>query len=765
MKKLIINNTIAVINDNQKFYFQHKVNNLDDYSIINLPVSKTIQIPRCQQNDEIFGYIGEIQRLTFNTGVGEEYDYKSAISFNQTKKVGYEFYDGSELISSGNLIVDNITEENYEVTLYDGLINTLEELSGDEDGNGYLNSLDIYKAGTNDKIEFPVNSYNLPYYAYVDNNLKYTINIKDDDLNDTSFRCIDVETNQPKTFELNESLTQLQSHSVKSYDVEYAVPVTGVIESINKKYNNIITIDSNLTNYFNELHLYCGKAKQYNKETIETTLNGFTGINAPSNTYQYTYLGYPFSEQVNGKIDNAVTFIPLKDLSNNPINKINGKYYLELPIQIELSADYTNTPVLGTMNGTTYTYSTVKTNDIFGEWFLKTKICNYIPGSRENLGTIKEYNVTEITNKIQFIYGVSATAVKHPTLNSYIITYNGHLIIEYDFNKYNTTDNLAIQLDMTYPQQNGNRLYDGNGCTIKMDLVSGGKLIQTQSDKIENGDIINGKNIYPKISIKDFLINLSKYHNFDLKIINNKINIIKKLYVDQNDIINIANINSINPKLFDFSKLQISYELPENDLINKTYFEINKQKYGQKNIDLNYSIRKSIKKVEYSVAIPALMTDTSKIGYDTFGEYYKGGRSLYPYGVTNGFNEKIVFGFLNKINDLLTLTDDTLFELGCVSSFESGIPTEKNVVKSNMYYEYNSGNFKFNGSSLIGVQHAKPISEYYTISPYKFNGTNISKSLEINKPKYNYAGLNDTQYPETVTHYNKYLKNYVEEIQ
>lgn len=763
MKKLFINNTIAVIDDNQKFYFQHKVNNLDDYSIINLPVSKTIQVPRCQQNDEIFGYIGEIQRLTFNY----DNDEKVSISYNQTKKVGYEFYDGSELISSGNLIVDNITQQNYEVTLYDGLINTLEELSGDEDGNGYLNSLDIYYAGTNDKIEFPINSANLPYYAYINDNLKYTINIKDDDLTDTSFRCIDKATNSPKTFELSEELTQLQAKSVKSYDVEYAVPVNGVIESINKKYNNIVEVDSKLSTYFDELHFSCGKAKKYDKTPTEISLNSFTGVTAPNNSYPYTLLSYPFGDQANGKMVSGIFFIPLKDLSNNFITKTNGKYYLELPIQIKTSADWYDGPVLSKFNGKTFTNSNVVNGDLFMEWFLKTKICNYIPGVRDNLGTIKEYNVTEITNKIQFIYGVSASIVKHPTLNSYQITYTGTLVLEYDFNKYNNTDKLGIYLDITYPQRNSNCLYGGwaNDCKVKMDLLSGGKLIQTPSDKIENGDIINGKNIYPKISIKDFLVNLSKYHNLNIKVINNKINISKKLYVDQNDIVQIANVNSINPKLFDFSKLQISYEVPDNDLVNKNYLEINKQKYGQKNIDLNYTIKKTIKKVEYPISIPALMRDTSKLGYDTFLGYYNGGRSKYTYGVTNGFSEKIVFGFLNKINETIVLCDDTWFELGCVSTFETNIPTEKSIVKSNMFIENNGGVYSFNLSSSKGYEHAYPVTQYYTVSPYLFNtdGT-IKKSLEINKPKYNYANITDSNYTEDVTHYNKYLKNFVEEI-
>lgn len=785
MNKLFINNSIAVIDDEQKLLFSHKVNNLDDFTIINVPVSKTIQLPRCQQNDEIFGYIGEIQRITYNY----DNEQKTSISFNQTKNINYELFDGGELISEGNIIVESINDNYYELTLYDKLINTLEELSGDEDGNGYLNALDIYYKDTNYKIEFPINSTNLPYYAYMNSNLKYTINIKDDDLKGKSFRCMDKSTNEPKTFELFEDLTQLQSKSVKSYDVEYAVPINGVIESINKKYNNIIEVDSKLSTYFDELHFYCGKAKKYDKIPTETTLSGFSNLtNVASNLIprcEQTLNGYVVTRTDYGVP--PIYYLPLKDLSNTSVTERNGKHYMEIPIIINLTlmgaTDQSITYRHSHYNGINYDFSTnIPDNTDIGEVFLTTQLCKYISGTtesptKENVGSDDILNVTKITNKIIATKGLNVTFTKNPSYNNYDVRIEKILVLEYDFNPLTrfSDGKYAIKFDLTNPFIQGenrfyaykfsNGVFPSNPFYIDIDIPNGGKLIQTPSDKIENGDIINGKNIYPKISIKDFLVNLSKYHNLNIKVINNKINISKKLYTDQNDILQIVNVNSINPKLFDFSKLQISYELPNNDLINKTYLNINKQKYGQKNIDLNYTIKKTIKKVEYAVGIPALMKDTSKLGYDTFIQYYNGGRSKYTYGITNGFNEKIVFGFLNKINEKLVLTDDTWFELGCKSAFETNIPTEKSIVKSNMFIENNNDVYTFVANSIKGVEHATIVTEYYTISPYLFNSNGtIKKSLEINKPKYNYANLTDSIYPVNVTHYDRYLKKYIEEM-
>lgn len=310
MDKLYINGTQAIIDVQQKFLFSHKVNNLDDFTIINVPVSKTIQLPRCQVNDEVFGYIGELSRTTFNFNTGETGDNLTFVNFNQTKNVSYELYDGGEIVSEGNIIVDGINEKYYEVTLYDKLINILEEFDGDEDGNGFLNSLDIYKAGTNDKIEFNMYSSKLITAATSDKNLKYTVNITDDDLKDNQLRCWDVATKTPKTFELFEDLSQLQAKSVKSYDVEYAMPINGVIESINKKYNNIITVDNKLTTYFDELHLHCGKAKKYTKIPFDTEIKPYANLQSGILQSQVAAtLSYPYSCEKTGVLWLHSTFI------------------------------------------------------------------------------------------------------------------------------------------------------------------------------------------------------------------------------------------------------------------------------------------------------------------------------------------------------------------------------------------------------------------------------------------------------------------------
>lgn len=788
MNKLIINNTVAIIDDNQVFPFTHKINDLDDFTIIGLPSSKTIELPRCQQNDEILGHIGEITRFTFNL----DNDDKIGMSFNQTKKCSYTLLDGSEVISEGNVIVESITENNYEVTLYDQLITKIEELSGSEDNtSGYLSDLDLYYTGTNDKIEFPVYASSIPYYAAVNKNLKYTLNVTDDNLTDTSFRCIDSTTSQPATFELNESLTQLQARSVKAYDAEYAVPVNGVIESINKKHNDIIEIDSKLESYFDELHLHCGKAKNYNKVPVDVNLKwkySLLDLHNSNPIYYNAYVGYPSPYQNTGVLlpytQGSSYYIPLKDLDDNWVTKKAGKYYLELPLKIKLEImsgsglAYRATNAISWFNGKYCTNTNISDGEKFGQLYFKTRICNYTPQSSTitNLGVTKQQNVTVIDNEINFTKGVSATITRNNTTGYDEINCSQTIVLEYDFNPLteSNSNNLAIELDVNYPQKDTCHFFKEktSGGTynywywLKVDLDPGAKLTITPSDKIQNGDIIGGKNIYPKVSIKDFLLNLCKYHNLKIEAIDGKIKISKKYYTGGNNLLNIVSINNMNTKLFEFSKLQLSYQLPSYDLINKNYLEVNNKKYGEKTINTNYSIKKNVKKIDYATGVPALIKDTSKLAYDTFGQYYNAGRSKNTYGVTKGFTDKTVFGFLYYVDTdkKLYLTNDTWYEAGCKSTFETAIPTESKIVKTNLYVVKTGDVYTFTGNSVLGVSQAQPLTSFYTLSPYKFDANEkVVKSLEINKPLYNYANITDDNYEDAVTHYDKYLKKSIED--
>jgi len=790
MKHLFIEDKLVIIDQQStKFPFSHKINDLEEFNIIGLPGSKTIDIPRNETNDSIFGFIGEIHRLTFNL----DNDEKVGISFNQTKKCSYTLLDDSEVVSSGKLIVTNITNDIYQVELYDELVHLLEQFEGNtEDGSGFLNDLDIYYDGTDNKIEYSCLSYNLPYYAQQFKNLKYSVNLNDDDLTDTSFRCIDSTTSKPNTFELREEMSQVQSRTIKTYDIDYNAPINGIIYSINKKYNNIIEIDSKLSTYFNELHLNCGKAKKYDKISTEWNLKPYSDITTTwvdnGNVKHYAFLTYPAGYTEYGRVTtenkNYNKFIvPLKDLSSNYVTNKNGKYYIELPLQVKLfpSSYYTGTSTaISHFNGKNFYYNNINEGEKFGQMYFKTTITNYSPGTvpaynvTPNFGSKNEYSVNVIENELNFIKGISANVTLNTTTNKYEITCTQKLIIEFDYYPLlGSTSGLGIELNIEFPQKSHSLFYvekvgtsyNHIGYDIKIDLLSGGRVIHTPNNKLHTGEIINGKNIYPKVSIKNFLIELVKYHN--LKIVNNngKLRIEKKLYYNTNELLNITKINGVNTKLFDYSKMVLSYDLPDNDLVNSTYEEINKQKYGQKTINLNYSIKNSTKSIEYGTSIPSLIRDTKKYAYDEFGGYYNAGRNRSNLGCTQGFNDKVVFCFLNEIRDnMVYLTNDTFYEAGMGSSFETNIPTEIKFLKTNLNVLNTGGIYTFPGNAIYGISQGTGVPIYYTSSPYKFDPDGkVTKSLEINKPKYNYANLTDTTYVDSSTHYDRYLKKTIED--
>ena len=123
MKQLFIENKKVLIDENTYFPFTYKISDLENVNIINLPKSKTVNIPRCPQNDEIFGHIGEITRINVNSN-----DNKIGISFNQIKKCEYKLCNESVVIGTGLLIVNAVNDENYEIQLYDYLVKKLEEI-------------------------------------------------------------------------------------------------------------------------------------------------------------------------------------------------------------------------------------------------------------------------------------------------------------------------------------------------------------------------------------------------------------------------------------------------------------------------------------------------------------------------------------------------------------------------------------------------------------------------------------------------------------
>ena len=224
MKQLIINGDLCLINDSQYFPFTYKVSDLEEINIINFPSTKTVELPRNSQNDEIFGHIAEITRINY----GYE-DNKSGISFNQFKKAEYTLLNNSEVVSEGILRIVNITNDNYEVELYDNAINLLEDLE-----DKYLNELEIINPQTGLPLSERINHQTIKEMTTKD----YGVNPVFVDF-DSKYTGTQIYGNQEgvgeKILELPREMTPLQMRTFSAAEVPLTIHITKMIDMIEAK--------------------------------------------------------------------------------------------------------------------------------------------------------------------------------------------------------------------------------------------------------------------------------------------------------------------------------------------------------------------------------------------------------------------------------------------------------------------------------------------------------------------------------------------------
>lgn len=224
MKQLIINGDLCLINDSQYFPFTYKISDLEEINIINFPSTKTVELPRNSQNDEIFGHIAEITRINY----GYE-DNKSGISFNQFKKAEYTLLNNSEVVSEGILRIVNITNDNYEVELYDNAINLLEDLE-----DKYLNELEIINPQTGLPLSERINHQTIKEMTTKD----YGVNPVFVDF-ESKYTGTQIFGNQEgvggKILELPREMTPLQMKTFSAAEVPLTIHITKLIDMVEAK--------------------------------------------------------------------------------------------------------------------------------------------------------------------------------------------------------------------------------------------------------------------------------------------------------------------------------------------------------------------------------------------------------------------------------------------------------------------------------------------------------------------------------------------------
>jgi len=749
MKELYINNKRVILNGDESFPFSYKISDLENIDIINLPSSKTVQLPRCQHNDDIFGYIADITR----TNVGFTDDLIS-VSFNQIKKATYELISNSEIVSSGLLVLSNILEDSYECTLYDKTIEILTDISGDEEsGTGFLNNLPIVDQSNN--IWESICTKNVNDYDF----LKPTFNVTDSDLTGTDIICRNSGAINLEQRTLETDLTPLQFRTFKCWDVEYAMPIKYVIKSINKNYN-LISYDPYLEQLFTEVNFNCGKPK------VELIKEDFTLDEQVFSNITMTDPGGGTSKKYNTPAL-SYTYKPC-NVSTNPVITKNGKYYIELKLNhvIENGNPSPNLTSIWTKyfesdpgyRDIRINFSSLVQGQKFGEVFINVSLIGVNGGI--------QYESEKIKVKLELLYGVNTTITY---LSDKVQVNLNHMIpLTFDFFPGFRQDSSLTHIKIDYTD------YNENTTLFAIPSSFGGYFMQTHyvnptmltsvtefvSTEFRTGDILKGKTIFPKIPIKDFIISVVKYFNLDLVVKDNKLHIQYKKYHTTYEIPLIDKIEEVNTRTFNFSQMIMSNNLPTSTYLDD-YLKYNGRSYTDKIINTGYSIKKSTKKLDFGVAIPTLIRDVSAYGYDRFAQYYAGGYNRNLNGITNGLGDKITFSYLNRIDDSIWVSSDLLFEGNMNSSDLATTPTEvKWVNVSDCLINTTGDIYEYNTTSTSKTIHK---SFYWTQSPYKWDDITIIASLEMNKPLYSLANVGDINYPEDVTHYSIYFKNMIED--
>ena len=756
MKTLYINDKRVLIDDeNTSFPMTHTISDLENINVIGIASSKSVSIPRNSQNDEIFGYIADITRMNVNSD-----DYKIGVCFNQIKKTNYTLYSNNTIVSKGLVWIDNITDTTYDITLYDEILEKVEDLEGDEDTEEYyLTSCELPVSGSTllniKSTAENINLMNNGLYSA----LKPIICIKDSDaLDEGTIRCLVAEssggTGAMANYDLPTDCSSLQLRTLKNWEVNYAVPINNVVEAINYTYPNTLVVDDELIPMFNEVNMLC-KSPVNDDISVDSFISSDYIIADPK------------------KVKLAGLTTKLKDKTTlEYICTDGGHKYLQLYYKFEFTSINKNSNYISTIydsiNGVTHYDTSTPDGTIVSKIILKISL-----KSQSGLRTAPTYIQIDVIKGVNFTYTVDE--------NGYLQTgaVEGICILDTDFYPkfisapYEYTD-LIMELCYSNSYRNFGFVVPGSetttyqlfsdGYVSRIDLLSDdthiSSLLETNLE-FRTNDMITTKKIFPKVSIKSFIVNLTKFFNLDLAIEDSKLKIQPKKYYLTDEVLLIDSIEGITTNNITFDKLVLTTALPDSDVLD-TYEDRKKKIYGEQVINTGYSIKKNKKEIKLEAAVPFMLKDYNSFTYDRFCNYRNAGYAKNNHGVITELDDKLVFGYLGNIVEDIYITNDSPYEAGMNTTTISGA-TEVKFVHYNplikvVSYDSSTSDAKW---EILDTTHTDVVKllNYYTFSPYIYTGDNITKSLEMNKPIVNYAGIKNVNYPDTSTLYYRFHRN------
>ena len=716
MKQLIINGKLALIDIDQYFPFTYKVSDLEEVNIINFPSTKSVTLPRNTQNDELFGHIAEITRINY----GYE-DNNSGVSFNQFKKAQYTLLNNSEVVSEGILRIVNITNDSYEVELYDGAIELLEDLE-----DKYLNELEIINPQTGLPLSERINYLSIKEMATKDYGVTPVFVDFDSKYTGTQIFGNQEEVGE-KILELPRELTPLQMKTFSASEIPLTIHITKLFDMIESKEQ--VEFSSDVKGLLAYIHMLL-------KKPVNSLLPTTTKLR---------------SDTATGNADDKDTLVwhnyNWLELEENGFWYMifNGEYQVKYEYDFKVETTQTG-DVITQYDGTTYTDSNTHPGSPLGVLAVDTSV-NLMGG-----GFAKA-----IFTKIPLYKDRNAFYTK--VGNKRTLHLKGSFITPLKiYQKWKTGSTMRVYHTFSGRRWGaGASVYRGKdlnffgfeGDSGKFTVTS--KVTPTVTHKhldFTEYDLLDSKKLLPNISIKDFVINLAKIFNFDISIRNKKLFIDVKRYYMSSEPLLLDDELDIDVSKVNFSRLEIKSEVAQSELI--TQYEEEHGTWASKIINTGYSIKKEDEEIELPYGTPYALTDYNFFAYDLYGMYLNGGYNRYPVGSIRGLEDGFTLGYLG-------INDETIYATDAEYINDEFVISNKKLTRQ-------TGD---NGIEWIFAEghndYVTTLDSYSTFLPYRFRDSNIIESLEVNKPHYNFANITDEQYPESVTLYNRFHKNILED--
>lgn len=714
MKQLIINGDLALIDVNQYFPFTYKVSDLEEINIINFPSTKSVMLPRNTQNDELFGHIAEISRVNYGYADGG-----SGVSFNQFKKANYTLLNNSEIVSEGLLRIVNITRDAYEVELYDESIELLEELEDKE-----ISDLTIINPQTNRPLEERLN------YQSIDNMLKQDWGITpvfvDADSKYTGSRIFaNQEDVGEKVLELPRELTPLQMSTFSASDIPFTIHITKLMDMIESDHS--VTFSKDIRDLLAYVHMLLKRPKNSLVST-ETKMKSDT---ATKNANDKDLLVW---HNTNWLLESGRYYMIFN-------GEYQAKYEYDFKVETTQAGD-----IITQYDGKNYTDSGTHEGSALGVLAVDTSV--YLMGGGFSQAIFTKIPLYKDRNAF---YSKSGNKRILHLKGSFITTMN-------IYQKWKAGSTMGVFHSFSGRRWGaGANTYRGKDLNFFGFEGDSGKFTVTSTitptithkhlDFVEY-DLLDSKKLLPKISIKDFIINLAKIFNLHISVQDKRLLIDIKRYYKSSEPLVIDDEVNIDVSKVNFSRLEIKSDRPQSPLIDE--YEEQYNTWASKIINTGYSIKKEEESIELPYGTPFALIDYNFFAYDLFGMYLNGGYRRYPVGSIKGLEEGLVLGYLGINEEPMYVTDaEFLGEEFVISNKKLTRQTGDNGVE----WVFDEGSNEF----------VTTLDSYPTFLPYRFRDGNIIESLEINKPHYNFAGITDSQYPDSATLYNRFHKDMLED--